>query len=239
MFLRTISFLWDKVEDTGAYPFSLPAFRGLEAIDLNQPVTFFVGENGSGKSTLLESVAAVCGFNLEGGSRNQAFTPADASPGLERCLRLSWHPKTTRGFFFRAESFHKFATYLDEEDPAILMHYGGRSLHEQSHGESFLSLVRYRFGTPGIYLMDEPEAALSPSRQLAFLRAIWQLEQEGAQWIIATHSPILLAYPHAEIFSFDKSPLTRVSYEETEHYQLTRQFLNNPQVFFRHLLSRD
>jgi len=241
MFLRAIKFTGRPGATAKGYPFNIPAFRNVKAIPITRPVTFFIGENGTGKSTLLEAVALSCGFHAGGGSRSHLFSYQPTESDLREYIRLSWRPKVTEGFFLRAETFYQFASYIDElakQDPSILMYYGGRSLHEQSHGEAFFALFVHRFDRPGIYLLDEPEAALSPARQMAFLRLLWQMEQTGnAQFLLATHSPILLAYPGATIYSLDYSPLRSVAYEDTKHYRLTRDFLNDRARFLRHLLE--
>jgi len=232
-FLHRVQSLSDRFDPT-RYPFNLRAFS--QGIDLafRSTVTLFVGENGSGKSTLLEALAECCGFNPEGGNRDHhRATFADRSE-LAQALRLSWLPKVTEGFFLRAESFYNFATYI--EQVSDLRAYGGRSLHSQSHGESFLSLFANRF-EQGIYILDEPEAALSPQRQLSFLKIIHDLATpRHAQFLIATHSPILLAYPGAVIFDLDGDEIQPTSYRETKHYLITRDFLNSPERFFKHLL---
>lgn len=218
-----------------AFPFDIPAFsRGFD-LELENKVTFLVGENGSGKSTLLEALAECCGFNPEGGNRDHhRATFAERSP-FAQALRLSWLPKVTEGFFLRAESFYNFATYL--EGVSDMRAYGGKSLHAQSHGESFLSLFVNRF-EQGIYILDEPEAALSPQRQLSFLRVIHDLAEPGhAQFLIATHSPILLAYPGAAIYSLDGNAIEPIRYRETRQYLVTRDFLDSPERFFKHLFA--
>ncbi len=235
MYLRSIQILHERFPDRSHYPFSVPAFQQLRTIELTGTVTMFVGENGSGKSTLLEAIAYQCGFNPAGGGRNNYYEVEKAEAALGDFIRLSWLPKVTNGFFLRAESFYQFANHVDHV--AGYRSYGGRSLLEQSHGESFFSLFRNRFGSKGIYLLDEPEAALSPARQLAFLHLMRDLEQEGAQFIIATHSPILLGYPGARILNFDTSPLSEIRYEETEHYQLTRRFLENRKFFLEEMME--
>src|SRR5213083_1289053 len=231
-FLHRVQSLSDRFDPT-RYPFNLRAFS--QGIDLafRITVTFFVGENGSGKSTLLEALAECCGFNAEGGNRDHhRATFADRSP-LAQALRLSWRPKVTEGFFMRAESFYNFATYI--EQVSDLRAYGGRSLHEQSHGESFLALFANRF-EQGIYILDEPEAALSAQRQLSFLRIIHDLETPGhAQFLISTHSPIILSYPGAVLFSLDGDSIREIAYRDTEHYLVTRDFLNSPERYFKHL----
>jgi predicted ATPase len=244
MYLKKVTLLRDKVPDFQQYPFSIPAINSLEELHLHRNITFFVGENGSGKSTLLEAIATQIGFNKAGGSESNRFEIEDTVSSLGDYLRLSWLPKINNGFFLRAETFYDFASYLEQlqrDNPEINVFsaYGGKSLHEQSHGESFLSLFKNRFGKKGIYLLDEPEAALSPARQLALLKIIHDLEKEGAsQFIIATHSPILLGYPQADIYHFDhETGISTMEYEETEHYQLTKYFLNNREGILRHLFS--
>ena len=217
------------------YPFSLAAVRPLEKLELHPAVTFFVGENGSGKSTLLEAIAVASGFNAEGGSKNFRFGTRDSHSELHRFLKLAkGHPRPRDGFFLRAESFFNVATEIEKLDaepglgPPIGPSYGERGLHEQSHGESFLALLVNRFHGEGLYLLDEPEAALSPSRQLSVLTRIHDLVQQKSQFIIATHSPILMAYPEAYIYSFSPEGIERVNYKDTEHYRITRDFLSNP-----------
>src|SRR5262249_48441450 len=233
-FLHRVQSVPEEV-DAASYPFNIRAFsRGID-LEFRSTVTLFVGENGSGKSTLLEALAECCGFNPEGGNRDHhRATFADRS-ALARALRLSWFPKVTEGFFLRAESFYNFATYI--EQVSDLRAYGGKSLHAQSHGESFLSLFTNRF-EQGIYILDEPEAALSPQRQLSFLKVVHDLATpRHAQFLIATHSPILLAYPGAVIFDLDCDTIAPFSYRETKHYPVTRDFLNSPERFFKHLFG--
>ncbi|OAB41464.1 AAA family ATPase [Paenibacillus glacialis] len=236
MFLRSVELLREKItqDDQNQYPFSIPTIQSLDVIKLTSNVTFFVGENGSGKSTLLEAMAYQCGFNTAGGGRNNNYNLEASESALGEHIRLSWLPKITNGFFLRAESYYNFATHIDSIDGQ--RYYGGRSLHEQSHGESFLSLFVNRFSGKGIYLLDEPEAALSPARQLAFLRVLYDL-QDTSQFIIATHSPIILGFPDAQILSFDHSRIREVQYEETEHYQLTRRFLENKKQYLNELFA--
>ncbi|NJD05171.1 MAG: AAA family ATPase [Methylococcaceae bacterium] len=215
------------------YPFNVPAIRRGVDIDFRTNVTFFVGENGSGKSTLLEALAEICGFNPEGGSRDHYREAFDERSALAQALRLSWLPKMSDGFFMRAESFFNFASYLD--GVSDFRAYGGKSLHAQSHGESFLALFDNRF-EQGLYILDEPEAALSPQRQLSFLKIIHDLESPGhAQFLIATHSPILLAYPGATIYLFSESGIVETEYQDTEHYIVTKDFLNAPERYFKFL----
>jgi predicted ATPase len=221
--------------DRTRHPFNIRAFSHGIDLSLRTNVTFLVGENGSGKSTLLEALAECCGFHPEGGNRDHyRATFADRSD-LAQALRLSWQPKATEGFFMRAESFYNFASYIDQV--SNLRAYGGKPLQRQSHGESFLALFANRF-EQGLYILDEPEAALSPQRQLSFLEIIHELETPGhAQFIISTHSPIILAYPGATLFSLDGDTIQEIAYRETDHYLLTRDFLNSPERYFNHLFD--
>lgn len=238
-YLRSIVLKRDDVESFEAYPFCIPSIYELDSIDFHEDVTFFVGENGSGKSTLLEAIAVALGFNPEGGNKNTTFsTNANHS-------ELSKYIKTIRGFkkpsdwyFLRAESFYNLASYMEQDGrAAYLGSYGGKSLHKQSHGESFMATLLNKLKGQGLYLMDEPEAALSPTRQMAALSAIHQLVEEKSQFIIATHSPILLAYPRAKIYQFSSSGITEVKYTDTEHYEVTKEFLNNYESMLEILMS--
>ncbi|MCA9028374.1 MAG: AAA family ATPase [Planctomycetaceae bacterium] len=229
----------------GEFPGNLPFVDALK-FKFESPVTFFVGENGSGKSTLLEAIAVLCGFPLGGGSTNELA----ASHGLNEkslladLIRLGFARRPTDGYFFRAELQANFASLLDQrrDDPGFggdpYGRYGGQSLLTRSHGEAFLSVIQNRF-TSGLFLMDEPESALSPQRQLSLLTLIYDLAKEGSsQFIIATHSPILLTYPDARIVSFDHGPLQHVSIEETSHHQITTGILSSPEAYWRHLRQR-
>ncbi|HSM93527.1 MAG TPA: AAA family ATPase [Anaeromyxobacteraceae bacterium] len=234
-FLREVVLLRERVTSWDAYPFSIPAVRSLDTLALDPKVTFLVGENGSGKSTLMEALALTVGLGPEGGSQNMRFSTRPSESSLHEVLRVirgARRPRTS--FFLRAESFFNVASRVD--DLGLAASYGGKSLHEQSHGESFLALVNERFGEDGLYLMDEPEAALSPQRQLALLAAFDRLvRKDRSQLVVATHSPILLAYPEARIYSLDERGIAKVSYEETEHYALTRDFLLNRERYLRRL----
>ncbi|MFA0815175.1 MAG: AAA family ATPase [Anaerofustis sp.] len=222
--------------ESDSYAFSLPSVRHLRELKLTKPVTFFAGENGTGKSTLMEAVALAYGFNAEGGSRNFHFASKETHSDLYRSLLLGKGTKKARdGFFLRAESFYNVATEVDRLQ--VDDYYGGKSLHSQSHGESFLSLMFERFGGGGLYLLDEPEAALSVQSQLAFLGRLDALVNMQSQFLIATHSPILLAYPDAEIYVFSEDGIKRTSYEQTDAYILTKQFVNNPQQMMRYLFE--
>jgi predicted ATPase len=224
LFINAIRLKREAVPSFDAYPFSLSAVRGLTRLELRSPVTLLVGENGSGKSTLLEAIATAWGFNPEGGSVNFRFATRESHSDLHEYIVLEKGVRRPKdGFFHRAESFYNVATEV--ERVGVLHSYGGRPLHEQSHGESFLALVLERFGGSGLYVLDEPEAALSPSRQLALLVRIRDLVSAGSQFIIATHSPLLLASPGAMILSLDGDLVEEVAYEDTEHFQVSRRFL--------------
>lgn len=230
-----------------SYLARLPVVRHLAQggpLDFTQPVTFLVGENGTGKSTLLEGIAVAYGFNPEGGTRNFNFPTSSTHSLLYRHLTLSKKAHPRDGFFLRAESFYNAASYLDQVyETEFKLHlrtgYGDRSLHEQSHGESFLALMQNRFVGGGLYLLDEPEAALSPNRLLALLAHMHELVKQDAQFIIATHSPILMAYPGAQVLELTENGIAPVDYRQTEHYQLTRRFLENPERMLRYLLGDD
>lgn len=215
----------------------VPAVRHLTELRFETPVTFFVGENGSGKSTLLEGIAIAFGLNPEGGTKHERFTTQSTHSSLFRSLTLTKsRDAPTDSYFLRAESFYNVATAMDLRD---VDQYGGRSLHGQSHGESFMSVVLHRLRGNGLYLFDEPEAALSPSRQLALLAAMHRLVQRNSQFIIATHSPILLGYPGATIYHFAEKELIRIAYLDTEHYQITKAFLDRPERMLNELLRAD
>ncbi|MCM3388869.1 AAA family ATPase [Ureibacillus chungkukjangi] len=236
--LKRIELQRELISSFTEYPFSIPGIKELDYLEFQGPVTFFVGENGSGKSTLLEAIAEKCGFNTAGGGRNNYYDVHRSESALGEFISLSWWPKMSNGFFLRAESFYNFASHIDEVK--AFNAYGGKSLHEQSHGESFMSLFSNRFNGNAIYILDEPEAALSPQRQLAFLRIINDLVHDGdSQFIIATHSPILLGYPNATIYSFDEETIQEVEYEQTSHYQITRYFLENRERFIRDIFKED
>ena len=235
LFLRGLSVDWSRIKE-GSYLRGIPALRDLQELAFCAPVTFFVGENGSGKSTLLEAVAVAAGFNPEGGTRNYSFSTYDSHSELCGALRLSRGIRRMRsGFFLRAESFYNVATAEEEYSRGpggIPQHY-----HEKSHGESFLAMAQNYFRGDGLYLLDEPEAALSPQRQLTLLAEIDRCAEEGAQFLIATHSPILLGLPGAEILSFDGGEIRPCQYEETGSYQVTSLFLNHREAVLKELLG--
>ncbi len=227
------------------YYSKLPAVKCLQNTPLtfSQPVTFLVGENGTGKSTLIEAIAVAFGLNPEGGSRNFNFSTASSHSDLHKYLLLRKDIFPKDSYFLRAESVYNVASYINELDrqpaasPPIIQGYGGVSLHHQSHGESFLALVQNRMRSDGLYIWDEPEAALSPLRLLTLLCEIHRLVQNRSQLIIATHSPILMAYPQAQILELSANGIRQVQYDETEHVTVTRQFLNQPKQMLRHLLQ--
>jgi predicted ATPase len=239
-----VSLRRDKIESFEPFPFCLPAVKSLQQIDLHAKATFLIGENGSGKSTLLEAIAVSLGFNAEGGSKNFRFGTRRSHSVLHEYLRIAKGVKRPRdGYFLRAESFFNVATEIERLDegaggPPVIDSYGGRSLHEQSHGESFLALLLERFGGRGLYILDEPEAALSPQRQLAVLSRMHDLALDDSQFIIATHSPILMAYPDACIYQCGAEGLTQVAYRDTDHFKVTRDFLANPERMLRVLIER-
>ncbi len=243
-FIRSIKLNLGKVPDQTVYPYTIPAIKLFKEIDLSDPVTFFIGENGTGKSTLIEAIAIKAGFNPEGGSKNFNFATQKTETNLFEVLQFTRNSQREKtGFFLRAESFFNVATNIDTLDTdgflgvPIIESYGGKSLHQQSHGESFMSLINNRFGPEGLYILDEPEAALSQQRQLALLSRIHQLVTQGSQFIIATHSPILLAYPNASIYQLSDSGITRVEYESSPNYQLAHDFLNHYQTYINKLLQ--
>ncbi len=213
-----------------------------ESIRLTAPVTCLVGENGIGKSTLIEGLAVACGFNPEGGTRNFAFSTSDSHSELHALLTVAKEAYPQDGFFLRAETFYNAISYIDELDkegggPLISDSYGGGSLHMRSHGEGFMALIQNRFSGNGLYILDEPEAALSPTRLLTLLVEIHRLVQQNSQFIIATHSPILLAYPGACVLELSEDGIQQVDYRDTEHYLVTRRFLQNPEKMLTALLA--
>lgn len=245
-YLLKMQLLRDKVESFDRYPYSLPVIKNFESLEFHPKVTFIVGENGSGKSTLLEAIATAWGFNPEGGTRNFNFSTRSSHSDLWQNIRLSKSFRRPKdGFFLRAESFYNVASNIDELDeepfggPPIKNSYGGHSLHAQSHGESFFALMLNRFGGKGLYILDEPEAALSPTRQMAMLSRISQLAKDDSQFIIATHSPILMAYPEAKLLQIEEGQLISNKYEDTEHYQVTKDFLNDYKRIVEYLTNDD
>jgi len=230
------------------HPWGLPAIAALQGdgLALDPAVTFLVGENGSGKSTLVEAIAVAAGMNPEGGSSNFGFATREEPIPLGDAIRLTRGVRRPRtDFFLRAESLFNAGSYLDRmtrEDPtgrAALASYGGISLHEQSHGESFLAVILNRFGPDGLYVLDEPEAALSAQNCLTLIRRMHELVQDGSQFLIATHSPLLLAYPGAAIYELSPDGAARVDYDDAAPVRLTRAFLRAPERFLGELLDAD
>lgn len=233
-FIQGIKIDWSKI-DRRSYLREIEAIRGVESLEFSKPITCFVGENGSGKSTLLEAIAIAYGFNPEGGTKNYSFSTYDSHSDLCNALSISkGFRKANWGYFLRAESFYNVAT--KEEEYADLAHPSER-YHEKSHGESFLAMAQKQLRPNGVYIFDEPEAALSPQRQLTLLMEIYECAKNGSQFIIVTHSPILLGIPNAEILSFDNGTIHTCEYEETESYQVTEMFINNRKQILSRLLS--
>ena len=239
-FLQRVYLVEERVADRAAWPFSVPALQGL-SLPFRSPVTFFVGENGSGKSTLLEAIAELCGLPVSGGGKNEAGERhgPERRSALAPALRPAFAAKPRDSYFFRAEFQAHFASLLDERDadPTFLAdpygRYGGKSLHARSHGEAFLAMLLNRMES-GLFLLDEPESALSPQRQLSLLARMAELVNAGAtQFIVATHSPILLTYPGADIISFDEAPLGTIRLQDTSHYQITKGILDAPERYWR------
>lgn len=242
-FIREVSIDWSRI-DADSYLWDIPALQFTEPLVFEKSVTFLVGENGSGKSTLLEGIAAAYGFNPEGGTVNYRFSTYDSHSELHEAIRLvKGVQRAAGGYFLRAESFYNVASKTEEyrdnvPEEIYYARYGGKSLHHQSHGESFLALVQGSFADKGLYILDEPEAALSPQRQLTLMVEIDRLACTGAQFIIASHSPILLGLPGADILSFDDGAVHSSSYLETESYQVTEMFINHREYFLERLLGR-
>src|SRR3569623_1913920 len=225
-YLRGVRLVRDSVVDFNVYPFSIPSIRALDELQLDGKVTFLIGENGAGKSTLIEAIAELAGFNAEGGSKNFRCGTRRSESCLHQFMRpVRGHRRPRDGFFLRAESYFNVATEIErlDQEPSgggsIIGQYGGVSLHEQSHGESFIALATHRFRGAGLYILDD-------------------VEERGSQFVIATHSPIVMAYPNALIYRLGASGIERVAYEETEHYRITREFLNAPERFFKTLFAR-
>jgi predicted ATPase len=243
-FLRGIQLERDRVPSFDAYPFNLGVIKSLNSLEFHPKVTYIVGENGMGKSTLMESIAVAWGFNAEGGTRNFSFSTQATHSNLYEFIRLVRginRPKD--GFFFRAESYYNLATDIERMDnepfagPRIIDSYGGKSLHEQSHGESFFAAFLHRFRGQGLYILDEPEAALSPLRQMSMLARIHDLVQKNSQFIISTHSPILMAYPDSIIYNLSPTGIETTTLEETDHYIIMQQFLNNKEKMIKELFE--
>lgn len=244
-YLQQIQLQRDKISSFEKYPFDIPAIHNLHTLTLHPKVTFFIGENGMGKSTLMEAIAIALGLNPEGGSKNFRFSTRASHSSLHKFIQLEKGFKKPKDcYFLRAESYFNVATEIENLDresdfgPPVSSYYGGESLHEQSHGESFFTLFLERFYGNGLYLLDEPEAALSPTRQMSFLSRIHQLIEKNSQFIVATHSPIIMAYPNSTIYLFSKEgKIQKTEYRDTDHYQVSREFLNSPEKMLQILME--
>ena len=243
LFIKSISVEENISKDS--YLYQIPAVRHLmkEPLKFDRKVTFLIGENGTGKSTIIEALALCCGFNAEGGTKNFSFSTNNTHSDLHEHMIVGKGKHFKDGFFLRAESFYNVASYIDELDKGgggrpIIDSYGGVSLHLQSHGESFMALIRNRFSGNGLYLLDEPEAAISPERLMQLLVRIHDLEKDS-QFIISTHSPILMSYPGARIYELDDEGIRPVEYKETRHYLITRDFIERPEMMYRYLFEEE
>ena len=235
MHLNKVTLLPEKFPSKDHYPFNLEFVQKTQGLIFSSPVTFFVGENGSGKSTLLDAITRKCGVFKWQGMHRPRFNASPHEHDLHKTIEIEWNNGRVPGSFFGSQVFNNFARILDEwltMDPGLLEYYGGKSLMAQSHGQSLMAFFESRFKIKGLYLLDEPETALSPKSQLQLLKLLDGMSQAGhAQFIIATHSPILLACPQAQILSFDTSPVEQITYEDTEHYRIYKNFMADPQKF--------
>jgi len=236
-YLRHVELCRERIQSFSQYPYCLSAIKDLSKIEFHPKVTYIVGENGTGKSTILEAIAIAYGFNPEGGTRNINFLTNNTHSDLYENLKLVRGVKRPNdGFFLRAESFYNVATNID--DVEAWESYGGSSLHSQSHGESFLSVMRNRFSGNGLYILDEPEAALSPSKQMSMLVIMNELIKKNSQFIIATHSPIIMSYPDSLIYELNDG-IKEVMYKDTDNYKITRNFLDRPEKMLKILLDEE
>ena len=250
-FLRELRLIRNNILNYDEYPFNIPSIKSLTELELHLNVTFIIGENGTGKSTLLEAIAVAYGFNPEGGSKHFNFETATTHSELYNNIKIvkgTNKPKT--GYFFRAESYYNLSSELerlmdeDDDNPFnellnlgdLYSVYGEKSLHEQSHGESFISLFLNRFCDNGLYILDEPESALSPTRQMTFIAQLHKLVKMNCQFVIATHSPIIMAYPNAKIYKID-TEYNEINYKESDHYCITKEFLNKPEKMIEILIG--
>lgn len=242
-YIRAVRLMREQMPH-GTFPFTLPFIKNMDELSFHPNITFIVGENGMGKSTLLEAIAIAYGFNPEGGTMNFNFSSYDSHSVLDEHIRLVKGTERARDhFFFRAETFYNVATTIEQLDedptagPRIIDSFGGKSLHEQSHGESFFAAFRDRFRGKGLYILDEPEAALSPLRQMALLARIDELAKDGSQFIISTHSPIVMAHPLSTIIQITADGMRETTLEETEHYSIMEQFFENRERMLHHLFE--
>ena len=243
-YIRAVNLKRDLIPSNVVFPFNLPFIQQFTELMLHPNVTYIIGENGMGKSTLLEGIATCYGFNPEGGTLNFNFSSYNSHSNLDEYIRLIKGVNRAKDhFFFRAETFYNVATNIEELDQEpgigrkIIDSYGGKSLHAQSHGESFFAAFFERFQGDGLYILDEPEAALSPLRQMSMLARINELVNEGSQFIISTHSPILMAYPNAKIIQLTEEGMTETTLEDTQHYSLMKHFFEDKERFLYHLFQ--
>ncbi|MRG88080.1 AAA family ATPase [Salinibacillus xinjiangensis] len=243
-YIREVELKREQILSFDRFPLSLPVIRKFKNLKLHPNVTYIIGENGMGKSTLLEGIAIAMGFNPEGGTFNFNFSSYDSHSNLDQYLKVVKGVHRARdSFFFRSETYYNVATNIEELDKEpegggkIIDSFGGKSLHEQSHGESFFAAFNERFQGKGIYILDEPEAALSPLRQLSMLARIHELVHQGSQFLISTHSPILMAYPEAKIIELTEDGMQEVRLEETHHYQIMKQFFDDRDRLLHHLFN--
>jgi predicted ATPase len=235
MHVTSVTLHPEKFPSMDLYPFNLEVFHQDATLSLNSPVTFFMGENGTGKTTLMDAIAEKCRIYSWQGLDKIRYNRSPYEKDFHRFISIQWTNGSVPGSFFSSQVFRNFANLLDEwasSDPGILDYFGGKSLRSQSHGQSLMSFFRTRFHIKGLYLLDEPETALSPKSQLELLKIVSDMSRQGhAQFIIATHSPILLACPHAVIYGFDSSPIRQMAYEETDYYRIYKKFMENPAEF--------
>jgi len=239
MHLKRVNLYPDKYPTREHYPFNLAIFQKTKSIEFNSPITFFVGENGTGKSTLLKAISLKCDIHIWKGVQRERFEKNPYEEKLYRTIGIEWIDGSVPGSFFASQIFENFAQILDEwaaADSGVLDYFGGKSLITQSHGQSLISFFRARYKIKGIYFMDEPETALSPKSQLMLIKILKNMSEQGhAQFIIASHSPILLACPGADIYSFDYIPIKKIKYEDTEHYQIYKDFMENRDKFWANI----